>query len=303
MQTLSLATATLSQSPSMWLAGSDLLRSKSLDNNSYDSGDWFNTIDWSGTTNGFGKGLPPAADNSSQWDVDAALLADPALTPTADDIRASAAQSATLLRLKASTPLFSLGSAAAIGEKISFPVAAHPGVIVMSIDDTLGADVDPALDGALVVFNASTDSVSETVPALAGRAYALDALQATGADPVVQRTTWDAASGTVSVPARTVAVLVQSSTAVQPTDPPVDGPGDGAGTGGGAGGVGVAPGAVDSVAQAAGSGDAPTALAATGSELSSLAAMTVAAAALLLLGFALRARRRRRTVHATSLIS
>ena len=29
-------------------AGIDTLRSKSLDRNSYDSGDWFNRIDWSG---------------------------------------------------------------------------------------------------------------------------------------------------------------------------------------------------------------------------------------------------------------
>ena len=33
---------TLSQTPSFWHAGADLLRSKSLDRNSYNSGDWFN---------------------------------------------------------------------------------------------------------------------------------------------------------------------------------------------------------------------------------------------------------------------
>jgi Domain of unknown function (DUF3372) len=34
-------------------------------------------------------------------------------------------------------------------------------------------------------------------------------VQAAGADPVVRATTWDAATGTATVPARTVAVLVQ----------------------------------------------------------------------------------------------
>ncbi len=48
MNTLALATTALAQSPSFWHAGNDLLRSKSLDRNSYDSGDWFNRIDWSG---------------------------------------------------------------------------------------------------------------------------------------------------------------------------------------------------------------------------------------------------------------
>ena len=47
MNTVALATTALAQSPSFWHAGNDLLRSKSLDRNSYDSGDWFNRVDWS----------------------------------------------------------------------------------------------------------------------------------------------------------------------------------------------------------------------------------------------------------------
>lgn len=39
MNTVSLATVTLGQSPSFWHAGTDLLRSKSMDRNSYNSGD------------------------------------------------------------------------------------------------------------------------------------------------------------------------------------------------------------------------------------------------------------------------
>ena len=47
------------------------------------------------------------------------------------------------------------------------------------------------------------------MPALAGSALALSPVQAAGSDPVVKGTTWDAATGTATVPARTVAVLVQ----------------------------------------------------------------------------------------------
>ena len=51
------------------------------------------------------------------------------------------------------------GSAAAINAKVGFPVSgtsdAQPGVIVMRIDDTIGADLDPALRGVVVVFNAT----------------------------------------------------------------------------------------------------------------------------------------------------
>ena len=73
MNTLSLATTTLSQTPSFWHAGTELLRSKSLDRNSYNSGDWFNRIDWTGQESTFGSGLPREADNGDKWaDHDAA---------------------------------------------------------------------------------------------------------------------------------------------------------------------------------------------------------------------------------------
>ncbi|MCZ9345556.1 DUF3372 domain-containing protein, partial [Streptomyces sp. TRM76130] len=67
-QVLAMATAALSQGPALSQAGTDLLRSKSLDRNSYDSGDWFNAVHWDcADGNGFGRGLPPAADNEAKW--------------------------------------------------------------------------------------------------------------------------------------------------------------------------------------------------------------------------------------------
>src|SRR5690606_39516252 len=72
---LAMATATLSQGPALSQAGTDLLRSKSLDRNSYDSGDWFNAIHWNcAAGNGFGRGLPPAADNEDKWPYAKPLL-------------------------------------------------------------------------------------------------------------------------------------------------------------------------------------------------------------------------------------
>lgn len=212
MNTVSLATAALSQSPSFWHAGTDLLRSKSLDRNSYDSGDWFNAIDWSGQDNGFGRGLPMAADNEDKWPYQRPLLADPALEPGPDDIAFASAQARELLELRHSTDLFRLGSAELIEQKVTFPGSgpdAVPGVITMSIDDRAGStDVDRRLDGVLVVFNASPASATVEVPELAGRGYALSPVQRGGADAVVRQTAWDRANGTVTVPARTVAVLV-----------------------------------------------------------------------------------------------
>ncbi|WP_456788130.1 pullulanase-type alpha-1,6-glucosidase [Cellulomonas sp. P5_C5] len=223
MNTVSLATTALAQTPSFWHAGADLLRSKSLDRNSYNSGDWFNLLDLSGQDNGFGRGLPPAADNEAKWSFQQPLLADPALKPTPADIATASKAADDLLRLRFSTPLFRLGSADLIEQKVGFPGSgpdADPGVVVMTIDDEPGwdrstmrwaKDVDKKLDGVLVVLNASDEATTQTVSALAGHRLSLSPVQAKGSDPVVKGTTWDKATGTVTVPPRTVAVLVEQA--------------------------------------------------------------------------------------------
>jgi pullulanase-type alpha-1,6-glucosidase len=211
MNTLSLATTALAQTPSFWHAGADLLRSKSLDRNSYNSGDWFNVLDFTGEDNGFGHGLPQASDNEAKWPYQQPLLADPALQPTADDVATATAAAQDLLELRFSTDLFRLGDAELIEQKVSFPGSgpyAQPGVITMRIDDTVGRDVDRRLDGVLVVFNSTPEEITVTVDELAGDEYQLSPVLADGSDDVVRDTTWDAETGTVTVPARTVTVLV-----------------------------------------------------------------------------------------------
>jgi pullulanase-type alpha-1,6-glucosidase len=213
MNTLSLATTALAQTPSFWHAGADLLRSKSLDRNSYDSGDWFNTLDWTGVDNGFGHGLPLKGDNEAKWPYQQPLLANSALKPTANQVHSATEQAQDLLRLRFSTPLFRLGSADQINAKVTFSASgtadAHAGVIAMRIDDTKGVDADPALRAPVVVFNASPSAVTQRVPGLAGASLALSPVQADGSDPVVRAATWDAVSGSATVPARTVAVFLQ----------------------------------------------------------------------------------------------
>ena len=212
MNTVCLATVTLGQSPAFWCAGTELLRSKSLDRDSFNSGDWFNAIDFSGQSNGFGRGLPPASRNEGAWPIQGPLLADAWLRPTSEQIAAARAQALDLLRLRSSTPLFALGDAALIRDKLRFPGAgfgAPPGAIAMLIDDTVGRDVDPGLDAVLVVFNASGHTLTWPLGELVGRGLHLSPVQAGGADDVVRRTGFDRSTGTVSVPARTVSVLVQ----------------------------------------------------------------------------------------------
>ncbi len=211
MQTLALATTALGQGVSFWHAGGEMLRSKSLDRNSYNSGDWFNVLDWTRSTNGFARGLPPAADNESKWDFMRPLLADPALVPTPGDIASAQHRAEDLLAVRASTPLFHLGTADRVEQKVRFPLGGPdqtPGVIVMSVDDRPGRDVDPRLDRVVVVFNASDAATSQTLTGTKGQPFTLHPVLARGADPVVTESGHDAATGTFEVPARTVAVFV-----------------------------------------------------------------------------------------------
>ncbi|MBK5249639.1 MAG: DUF3372 domain-containing protein [Actinomycetales bacterium] len=126
-------------------------------------------------------------------------------------------------RLRFSSPLFRLGETDLINERVTFPGSgpdASPGLVVMGIDDLAGeyaVDIDPELEGLLVVFNTTPDPVTEQVDGFAGRELELSQVQADGADDVVRTTAWDVASGTVTVPARTVAVLVEDQE--KPLDP------------------------------------------------------------------------------------
>ena len=168
MNTVSLATTALSQGPSFWHAGTDLLRSKSLDRNSYDSGDWFNRIDWSATDSTWGSGLPPRADNASKWAFMRPLLDDPALEPAPADLDDATTAAADLLRIRFSSPLFRLGSADRIQDRVAFPIGGPgqtPGVITMTLDDQAGRDLDRRWEGIVVVFNATPDTQTQTVPA------------------------------------------------------------------------------------------------------------------------------------------
>ncbi|MET7932067.1 pullulanase-type alpha-1,6-glucosidase [Streptomyces sp. NPDC005322] len=198
MQVLALATTTLSQGPALSQAGTDLLRSKSLDRNSFESGDWFNAIHWRCEDgNGLGRGLPPAADNQSKWQYAKPLLTNPAARPGCGEITNASAAYRDLVRIRTTEKDFSQSTAAGVQSALSFPLSGTeetPGVITMR------------LGRLVVVFNATRDRQSQHVAALAGTPYALHPIQARGADATVRTSTYDRSTGTFTVPARTVAV-------------------------------------------------------------------------------------------------
>ncbi|WP_225654066.1 pullulanase-type alpha-1,6-glucosidase [Streptomyces pseudogriseolus] len=197
MQVLAMATAALSQGPALSQAGTDLLRSKSLDRNSYDSGDWFNAIHWNcADGNGMGRGLPPAADNQDKWPYARPLLG--SVTVGCPQIEGASAAYRDLLRIRTTEKVFSLDTADQVQDRLSFPLSGKdetPGVITMTLGDLV------------VVFNATPERQEQRVAALAGQAHRLHPVQAAGGDAVVRTSSYATATGTFSVPARTVAVF------------------------------------------------------------------------------------------------
>lgn len=198
-QVLAMATATLTQGPSLSQAGTDLLRSKSLDRNSYDSGDWFNAINWDCRDgNGFGRGLPPAADNKDKWPYAKPLLATPGIAPGCPEITGASAAYQDLLRIRTTEAAFRLSSTDAVQSALSFPLSGPdetPGVITMRLGELV------------VVLNAAPDTTEQRVAALAGTPYGLHPVQAGGSDATVRKASYEASSGTFTVPGRTVAVF------------------------------------------------------------------------------------------------
>ncbi|MEU5144015.1 pullulanase-type alpha-1,6-glucosidase [Streptomyces sp. NPDC021139] len=200
MQVLALATAALSQGPALSQAGTDLLRSKSLDRNSYDSGDWFNALHWNcADGNGFGRGLPPAADNRDKWPYAKPLLG--AVRVGCPQITGASAAYRDLLKIRTGEKDFSLATAGQVQSRLSFPLSGKdetPGVITMRLGDLV------------VVLNATPERQDQRLGAAAGTGYRLHPVQAAGADPVVKESTYTARTGAFTVPARTVAVFQQA---------------------------------------------------------------------------------------------
>ncbi|MBN1563176.1 MAG: pullulanase-type alpha-1,6-glucosidase, partial [Anaerolineae bacterium] len=114
MQNMGIDLVTLSQGVPFYHAGVDMLRSKSFDGNSYNSGDWFNKLDFSYETNNFGVGMPPSGDNGSRYDIIQPLLANPDIVPGQADILLTVNHAQEMLQIRKSSKLFRLETAADI---------------------------------------------------------------------------------------------------------------------------------------------------------------------------------------------
>ncbi len=209
-QVLAMSLLTLAQGVPFFHAGDDLLRSKDMDNGSYNSGDWFNKIDWSLEGNNWGIGLPLANVNQAQWPIEQPLLANAALKPTPENIKATTAAFQEFLRIRYSTRLFRMATADEVQQNLTFLNTGQnqiPGLIVMRLDDH-GQNYGGSAHHVLVFFNASNVPVTFTDATLQNLQLHLHPVQEQSADAVVKTSSFNAKQGMATIPALTTAVFV-----------------------------------------------------------------------------------------------
>ncbi|WP_260483088.1 pullulanase-type alpha-1,6-glucosidase [Sphingomicrobium flavum] len=183
-------------------AGQDLLRTKSLDHNSYDSGDWFNFIDWSGQEHRWGRGLAHRADNEVDWPIARTLLADERMAMEPEHIARAATHIREMFAIRMSSPLFRMQSGEGVRQKLRFLNTGPeqvPGMIVMQLGAGGG-------EQAIVIFNATTSAQQIALADADG--LTLHPVQAASDDAILTQAR--AGEGQIHVPALTTAVFVRA---------------------------------------------------------------------------------------------
>ncbi|MDD5335686.1 MAG: DUF3372 domain-containing protein [Rhodoferax sp.] len=212
VQMLGAAINAFSQGVAYFHAGMDILRSKSMDGNSYDSGDWFNRLDWSYSDNYFGSGAPPKGDNGGNYGLIKPLLANPDIQPTASEIALARDMFRDLLKLRASSTLFRLRSSEDIMVRLKFlntGAGQNPTLLVGHLDGT----GYPGAGFRELLYFVNVDKTAQQLllPSEQGKPYVLHPLHlaAGAADqrPVLQAR-FESASGRFSIPARSALVYV-----------------------------------------------------------------------------------------------
>ena len=216
VQNLGAAINLLSQGVPFFHAGQEILRSKSMDRDSYNAGDWFNKLDYSYASNNFGVGLPMAGVNQDNWPLMAPLLANPQLMPRMTDIVAAKGYVTDLLAMRKDSSLFRLRTGQDVTERLRFhnvgPQQA-PGLIVMSIDGQHPRSYEGAkYKSVVVLFNVDKVAKTLAVAELKGRMLKTHKVHRQSDSEQLARTAgYDSATGSFTIPPRTTVVFVENS--------------------------------------------------------------------------------------------
>ncbi|MEJ2515983.1 MAG: pullulanase-type alpha-1,6-glucosidase [Gammaproteobacteria bacterium] len=195
-------------------AGQELLRSKSMDRNSFDSGDWFNKLDLTFGDNNWRKGLPPRQDNQASWPQAEDALLNLSADATPAEIAFARDHFREMLQVRKSTVLYRLPDATEISNRVTYfntgPGQAL-GVIAQGIEGCSTADFVPEYGYVVTIINANDEAQSlDFGGEFAGQDFQLHPVLVSSVDPVVQSSTFDSGTGTFFVPARTTAVFTRA---------------------------------------------------------------------------------------------
>jgi pullulanase/glycogen debranching enzyme len=183
-----------------------------LDRNSYDSGDWFNAIDWRFRDNGFGRGLPSKADNGKDWPLLRPLLANAALKPDAAAIRWTRDAFLDLLRIRASSSLFRLRNAEQVMGRLQFLNTGPDQVATLLVEHLDGQHLAGAGFAELMVFvNVDTQATEFNAERAGNKHWQLHPIQrnAHAADTRVRNEArYDSDHQRFHIPARSAVVFV-----------------------------------------------------------------------------------------------
>jgi len=209
-QIVGLATVAFSQGVAYFHAGSDTLRSKSLDRNSYDSGDWFNRLDWSYADNHFGVGAPRQPANGADWPLLKPFLANAAIKPTSTEITWTKNAFQDLMKIRASSTLLRLRTAQDIRDRLTLLNLGSSQVPTVLAGHVRGTGYTGANFAELAYFiNVGPTAQTVTAAQLAGKSFVLHPVHATGADrrPATQAS-YAGGTGAFTIPARSAVVFV-----------------------------------------------------------------------------------------------
>lgn len=120
MQAMALALTIFSQGAVFIEGGSEILRSKSGDVDSYNSGDWFNHLNWNLEDNNWAKGLPPSFKNYNDWNFWSPRLGDAQLLVDSSDIKKNLDFFKAYLKIRSTSTLFSFKDLSEIYKTITF---------------------------------------------------------------------------------------------------------------------------------------------------------------------------------------
>ncbi len=210
-QNIGLDIILLGQGVSFVHAGQDLLRSKSTDRDSFNWGDWFNKLDFSGMDNNWAVGLPSEEKNLNNYPEVIPLFENPLTDPTPSNISFASQHALEMFEIRGSTVLYRLRTADQIKERVSYFNTGPDqilGLVAQGLDGCSGNGLDPEFGYVMTIINANDEAQTLDIAEFAGDTFDLHTVQQSSVDTVVQTASHDANG--FFVPARTTAVFTRA---------------------------------------------------------------------------------------------